>query len=97
MNSGQDRILNGCKKYMGDNNTGVENQVNNELIDLGKQPHKYTYGNTFDKMLPDHNIKQFLQNYLNATSWDSVSASIKKVCYRNYPIYQLSNCDNIHA
>lgn len=95
MNSGSERILNGCKKYMGDDNTVIEDIVNNELIELGKMPHKYVYGLTLDKALPDYNIKKFLEDYLNATSWESVPEAIKKICYKNYPARELPNWNNI--
>ena len=95
LNSGSERILNGCKKYMGDDNIAVEATVNNELIELGKLPHRYIYGETFDKTLPDYNIKKFLEDYLNATSWESVPEAVKKICYKNYPTRQLPNWNNI--
>ena len=64
---------------MGDDNTTVEDIVNNELIKLGKLPHKYVHGNNLDKTLPDYNIKKFLEDYLNATSWESVPEAVKKI------------------
>lgn len=95
MNSGSERILNGCKRYMGDDHTTIEDIVNNELIELGKMPHKYVYGNTFDMALPDYYIKKFLEDYLNATSWDSVPEAVKKICYKNYPARVLPTWNNI--
>jgi hypothetical protein len=95
LNSGNERILTGCKKYMGDDNTAVEDIVNNELIELGKLNHKYDYGHTLDKALPDYYIKKFLEDYLNATSWDSVSDAVKKMCYKNFPARQLPNWNHI--
>lgn len=95
LNSGNEGILNGCKRYMGEDNTAVEDIVNNELIELGKMSHKYHYGNTLDKALPDYYIKKFLEDYVNATSWDSVSEAIKSTCYKNYPARQLPNWNNI--
>ena len=95
LNSGNERILTGCKKYMGDDNTAVEDIVNNELIELGKLTHKYNYGNTLDKALPDYYIKKFLEDYLNATSWDSLSEAVKRTCYKNYPARQPPNWNHI--
>ena len=95
LNNGNERILTGCKKYMGDDNTAVEDIVNNELIELGKLTHKYDYGHTLDKALPDYYIKKFLEDYLNATSWDSVSDAVKRMCYKNFPARQLPNWNNI--
>ena len=95
LNSGSDKILNGCKRYMGDDNATIEDIVNNELIELGKLPHKYVHGNNFDKTLPDYNIKKFLEDYLNATSWESVPEAVKKICYKNYPARKLPNWNNI--
>lgn len=95
LNSGNERILTGCKKYMGDDNTSIEDIVNNELIELGKLTHKYDYGHTLDKALPDYYIKKFLEDYLNATSWNSVSDEVKKMCYKNFPARQLPNWNNI--
>ena len=43
---------------MEDDNIAVDGKVNNEIIDLCRFPHRYMYGNTLDKMLPDYNIKK---------------------------------------
>ena len=95
LNSGNEGILNGCKKYKGEDNIAVEDIVNNELIELGKLSHNYVYGNTLDKALPDYYIKKFLEDYLSATSWDSVSEDVKRTCYKNYPARQLPVWNNI--
>ena len=80
---------------MGEDNIAVEDIVNNELIELGKLSHNYVYGNTLDEALPDYYIKKFLEDYLNATSWDSVSDDVKRICYRNHPARQLPVWNNI--
>jgi len=95
LNSGNEAILKGCMKYMGDGHTAIKDTVNTELIELGRQPHKYHYGEMLDKMLPDYYIKKLLEDYLNATSWDSVSDNVKKACYKGFPTRQLPNWDNI--
>ena len=65
LNSGNDAILKGCMKYMGDDHTAIEDTVNTELIELGRQPHKYHYGETLDKMLPDYYIKKLLEDSIS--------------------------------
>ena len=95
LNSGYDRILNGCKRYMENDISVIEDNVNNDLIELGKLPHKYVHGVTFDKTLPDYNIKKFLEDYLNATSWESVPEAVRKICYKNYPGRKLPSWNNI--
>ena len=35
--------------------------------------------------MADYYIKKVLINFLGATSWDSVSEEVKKVCYKDYP------------
>ena len=94
-NSGKTRVIDGCKKYMGDDDNVVLERMNNELIELGNQPHKYSLDQTLDKFLPDYYIKKFLQDFLNATSWDTVSDKVKKICYKGYPNRQLPNWDKI--
>lgn len=94
-NSGDDRILKGCMKYMGDDLAVIEDRVNTELIDFGQKPHKYQFGLTLDKFLPDYDIKKFLQDHLNATSWESVSEKVKKICYKGYPNRPLPAWENI--
>ena len=94
-NSGDERILKGCMKYMGDDLAVIEDRINTELIDFGKKPHKYQFGLTLDKFLPDYDIKKFLQDHLNATSWESVNEKVKKACYKGYPNRSLPAWDKI--
>jgi hypothetical protein len=94
-NSGKTRVIDGCKKYMGDDDNVVLERINTELIELGNQPHKYSLDETLDKFLPDYYIKKFLQDFLDATSWDTVSDKVKKICYKGYPNRQLPNWDKI--
>jgi hypothetical protein len=82
-NSGKDAVLRGCK-YMGDLGA-IEKQANAELIKLGKREHVYVKNCSLDGFWPDINIKEFLENYLNCSSWDDVSENVKKVCYQHYP------------
>ena len=80
---------------MGNDDSVTEDNINNNLINLGKLPHKYVHGVTFIKTLPDYNIKKFLEDYLNATSWESVPEAVKKICYKNYPVHKLPSWNNI--
>ena len=95
LNSGNTRVIEVCKNYMGDDDNVVIDRINRELIDLGNKPHKYSYNETLDKFLPDYYIKQFLQDFLNATSWDSISEKVKKLCYKGYPNRQLPDWNKI--
>ena len=95
LNSGNNRIIEVCKNYMGDDDAVVIDRVNAELIDLGSKPHRYSFDETLDKFLPDFYIKRFLQDFLNATSWETVDDKVKKICYKGYPKRQLPDWDNI--
>ena len=95
INSGNTRVIESCKKYMGDDDNLVLERINNELIELGNKPHKYSLDETLDKFLPDYYIKKFLQDFPNANSWDKVSEKVKKICYKSYPNRQLPNWDKI--
>ena len=80
---------------MGDDDTLFIVRINTEMVDLGNKPHRYSLDETLDKFFPAYYIKRFLMNSLDATSWDSVSNNVKKVCYKGYPGRQLPNRDNI--
>ena len=95
LNSGNTRVIEVCKNYMGDDDNVVIDRINRELIDLGNKPHKYSCDETLDKFLPDYYTKQFLQDFLNATSWDSISEKVKKLCYKGYPNRQLPDWNKI--
>ena len=84
-NSGAENILNGLKKYMGDDENIIMSNVNAELLDLGKKQHEYHYDQTLDRFMADYFIKRVLINFLGATSWDAVPEQVKKVCYKDYP------------
>ena len=68
LNSGQNRVIEVCKSYMGDDDTVVIDCINAEMIDLGNKPHGYSLDETLDKFFPDYYIKYFLMNSLDATS-----------------------------
>ena len=85
LNSGNTRVIEACKGYMGDDDNVVIECINKELIELGNKPHRYYHDETLDKFLPDYNTKQFLQDFLNATYWDAVSKKVKKIFYKGYP------------
>ena len=93
--SGNTRVIEVCKGYMGDDDNVVIDRVNKELIDMGNKPHRYTYEETMGKFLPDYYIKRFLQDFLNATSWDSVHEKVKKICYKGYPNRTLPDWEKI--
>ena len=95
LNSGNSRVIEACKGYMGQDDRVIIDKVNSELTELGDKPHRYNYNETLDKFLPDWYIKNFLQNFLNATSWESVSDRVKKVCYKGYPNRTLPVWDRI--
>jgi len=95
LNSGNTRVIEVCKNYMGDDDNVVIDRINKELIDLGNKPHKYSYNETLDKFFPDYYIKKFVQDFLNATSWDSISEKVKKICYKGYPNRQLPDWNKI--
>lgn len=84
-NRGAENILNGLKKYMGDDENIIMSAVNAELLDLGKKHHEYHYDQTLDRFMADYFIKRVLINFLGATSWDAVPEQVKKVCYKDYP------------
>lgn len=90
-------ILNSLKGYMGEDENIVESKVNAELIEMGKKAHKYRFNATLDKFLPDYYIKRILQDHFHATSWDTVSEKIKRVCYKSYPNRELPVWDQITA
>lgn len=95
LNSGSDKITDGLKKYMGQDESIIADKINSELIDLGKKPHRYEYKQTMDRFLPDYYIKSFLQDHLNSTSWESVDNRTKKACYKGYPKYKLPDWNKI--
>jgi len=95
VNSGSDKITDGLKKYMGQDESIIADKINSELIDLGKKPHRYEYKQTMDRFLPDYYIKSFLQDHLNSTSWESVDNRTKKACYKGYPKYKLPDWNKI--
>lgn len=94
-NGGMDRILTGCRKYMGDDDSNIERVVNEELIALGNKTIVYHTGCHLDKFWTDQSIKMFLEYYLGASSWDDVSQKVKKACFKNYPNRELPNWDRI--
>ena len=95
LNSGNTRVIEVCKNYMGDDDNVVIDRINKELIDLGSKPHRYSFNETLDKFLPDYYIKRFLQDFFNATSWDNVSDKMKKCCYKGYPNRKLPDWGKI--
>ena len=67
LNSGQNRVIEVCKSYMGDYDTVVIDCINTEMIDLGNKPHRYSLDETLDKFFSDYYIKRFLMNSLDVT------------------------------
>ena len=94
-NSGSDNILNGLKKYMGDDEDVIMRAVNAELIELGKKTHVYHHGQTMDRFMADYYIKKVLVNVLGATSWESVPDQVKKICYKDFPRRSLPDWNKI--
>ena len=80
---------------MGNDTDVVQDRVNTELMELGNKPHHYIFDETLDKFLPDWHIKQFLQDYFNATKWDDVNKDIKAACYKVYPKRDLPDWNKI--
>ncbi len=95
LNSGNTRVIEAYKGYMGDDDNVVIEHINKELIELKNKPHRYSHDETMDKFLPDYYINQFLHDFLNATSWDEVSKKVKKIWYKDYPNCQLPDWDKI--
>ena len=95
LSSGNTRILDTMKGYMGNDNDVVQERVNTELSELGNKPHLYLFDETLDKFLPDWYIKQFLQDYFNATKWDDVNKDNKAACYKGYPKRELPDWNKI--
>lgn len=94
-NGGYESILNGLKRYMGEDENVIENNVNSDLIEMGKKPHRYLFNQSMDGFLPDYYIKKILEEHQHAVSWESVSENVKKICYKNYPAQQLPIWENI--
>ena len=63
INSRSQSILNGLKKYMGDEKDVIMSVVNTELIELGKKTHVYCHGQTMDRFMADYYIKKVLVNF----------------------------------
>ena len=95
LNSGAENILNGLKKYMGDDENVIMSAVNAELLDLGKKQHEYHYDQTLDRFMADYYTRKVLIKFLGATSWDSVSEEVKKVCFKDYPRRSLPDWNRI--
>ena len=95
LNSGAKNILYGLKKSMGEDENVIMSAVNAELLDLGKKPHEYHHDQTMDRFMADYYIKKVLINFLGATSSDSVSEEVKKVCYKDYPRRSLPDRNRI--
>ena len=95
LSSGNTRILDTMKGYMGNDNDVVQERVNTELMELGNKPHQYVFDETLDKFLPDWYIKKFLQDYFNATKWDDVNKDNKAACYKGYPKRELPDWNKI--
>ena len=91
LSGGNNRVIEVCRNYMGDDDNVVIDRINREMIYLGNTPHRYSFDETLDKFLPDYYIKTFLHNFLNATFWDTFSKKVKKICYTGYPDRQLPN------
>ena len=53
LNSGQDRILNGLKSYLGNDENKIMRIVNKQLLDLGKKEHVYHFEETMDRNMAD--------------------------------------------
>ncbi len=95
LNSGNTRVLDTMKGYMGNDNDSVQERVNTELMELGNKPHQYLFDETLDKFLPDWYIKKFLQDYFNATKWDDVNKDNKAACYKGCPKRELPDWNKI--
>ena len=83
-NSGNEKLIAGCKKYMGDISS-IEKRTNEDLTKLGKKDHTYVFGAFLDEMWSDGSIKEFLQDFVGCSSWDDVPEDAKKICYKYYP------------
>ena len=88
LNSGQDRILNGLKSYLGNDENKIMSTVNKQLLGLGKKEHVYHFKETMDRNMADFDIKKVLMDFLNAMSWENVPEYVKKVCYNGYPVHR---------
>ena len=78
LNSGQNKVIEVCKRYMGDDDTVFIDCINTEMINLGNKPHRNSLDETLDKFVPDYYIHHVLVYSLDATSRDSVSDNVKK-------------------
>ena len=64
LNSGQDRILNGLKSYLGNDENNIMSTVNKQLLDLGKKEHVYHFEETMNRNMGDFDIKKVLTDFL---------------------------------
>ena len=65
LNSRNNRAIEVCNKYMGDDENVIVDCINREMVKLENKPRIYLFDETLDKCLPDYYIKGFLMNYMN--------------------------------
>ena len=69
--------------------------MTNEIDAHFKDGYELQYDVPLNKFMVDWDIKTFLKNYINATSWEDLSEDDKKQCFRDYPRKSLPDWDGI--
>ena len=83
-------------KNVGEGNpdTAVANLTKN-IHNHFKDGPVFQYDTHLDKFFVDHDIKKFLEEHVGVTSWDDLSESGRKACFKDYPRRDLPEWENI--
>ena len=89
-----DGLINWATNKCGTEDKAI-NLLNESLENYYKFGFQMTFDNHLDRFLTDYDIKTFLETHFAALSWDDVSTSVKKVCYKHYPQQKLPDWHDI--
>ena len=84
--NGKDGLATWLVKEYGElNQTTAENAISVEMNNCFNNPGvQFEWDTPLDQFFPDHEIKRFLVNCIQATGWEDLSESNKEACYRAF-------------
>jgi hypothetical protein len=74
----------------------LEQRMTVELNDYFADGPVFHYDDYLNRYLVDFDIKEILEKYVGANSWEDVSKETRKACYKNYPRLKLPDWATIY-